>query len=77
MVYQMHNSGLAGNDIFSVAVLAGGPDLPELENQATGSLAGRISLAGEPLSAGAVEICPAWLASLGQDKAHPCQDYPV
>lgn len=73
---RMDNSGLVENDIWSAAVIAGGPILPEAEEKPKGVLSGQIlDASGKPLADAPVEICVEQLGSIFYGDT-PCSDQP-
>jgi len=57
ITYHMHTSGLTSNQLPALAVIAGGPELPELVVEPKGSVAGRILFNDEPLQSARVQLC--------------------
>jgi hypothetical protein len=55
--YHMNTADIADFEIGTIAVMAGGPDLPSPIEKETGSVAGKIIIAGEPASQIMVEVC--------------------
>jgi hypothetical protein len=73
-IYRIDNADLRDNDIRAMAVVEGGPPLPEPMDKAPGSLGGQVVLKdGEPAAGATVEICIERMGSrfLGET---PCSD---
>jgi hypothetical protein len=57
ITYHMHTSSLPSNQLSALAVIAGGPELPELVEEPKGSVAGRLLFNDEPLQQARVQLC--------------------
>ncbi len=73
--YRMDNADLASNDVTAVAVINGGPTLPEPAAKATGSLSGYLTQDGAALADTYVEICVESIYSYYSGDT-PCADQP-
>ncbi len=72
--YRMDNAGLGDNDISALAVVRGGPSLPEPMAKAPGTLKGRATLDdGTAIASARVELCVEGLAG-ARYKETPCSD---
>jgi hypothetical protein len=70
----MYNDNLNDNDVRAMAVIEGGPPLPEPMDKAPGSLGGQIVLKdGEPAAGATVEICVERMGSQFFGET-PCSD---
>ena len=75
VTYRMDNADLSDNSFDALAVVNGGPQLPEPLDKETGSLVGSIMLDGEPYANANVEVCVESLASFYYGDT-PCSDQP-
>jgi len=76
VTYTMATSGLAGNCVDAIWVDGDGPELPELTETVTGSLAGSVTLLGAPHANRRVVVCSEQPSPIYSGE-HPCEGYPV
>lgn len=74
-VYRMDNADLADHAVSSIAVVAGGPALPEPAPKAPGGLTGTLTKDGTPVADTLVELCVESLSSFFSGDT-PCSDQP-
>ena len=75
-IFRMENAGLADHDISALAVVAGGPNLPEPQPKPAGSMQGRIAFDdATPIVNAPVEICVESIGSRFYGET-PCSDQP-
>jgi hypothetical protein len=72
VAYHMNTADLADYEIGTIAVAAGGPDLPAPDEREKGSVTGKIIIAGEPAKLINLEVCQFHMTSYYFYRTSPC-----